>query len=122
MMRLGNVLLMGAFLMPLSLQAQKVEDGKEYLYFPSDQPPSPAEAEKVAPKAPFFSEPTTGNEVFEYVQELKHRLDKLEGAPGVITQKPDGTVVIESKGPIEIRTPSTITLDAKSVEMPKDNK
>lgn len=109
-------------MLPLSLQAQKVEDGKEFIYIPSDQPPPPAEAEKVAPKAPFFNEPTTGNEVFEYLQELKKRVDKLEGAPGVITQKPDGTVVIESKGPIEIRTPSTIKLEAKSVEMPKESK
>ena len=44
---------------------------------PTDVPP-PSSAEKVMPNHPFFSEPTTGNEVMEYVIELQERVEKLE--------------------------------------------
>jgi len=44
---------------------------------PTDLPPPPS-AEKVMPNHPFFSEPTTGNEVMEYVVELQERIEKLE--------------------------------------------
>jgi hypothetical protein len=47
------------------------------LYIQSDRLP-PASAEKVVPLHPFFSEPTTGNEVFESVVEQQHQIEKLE--------------------------------------------
>ena len=49
----------------------------EDLYIQSDRLP-PASAEKVVPMHPFFSEPTTGNEVFESVVEQQHQIEKLE--------------------------------------------
>ncbi len=113
-------LILGGLLSVCTLQAhaQQSPSGTEIISIPSDALPPPS-AEEVVPKTPFFTEPTTGNEVFEAVQELKSRVDKLEGASGVINQKADGTLVIEAQGPIEIRSPSTIKLDAKSIEMPK---
>lgn len=120
MKKLAILSLSGAFLFsPLVSEAQEASDGKEIIFIPSDQLPPPS-AEEVVPKTPFFTESTTGNEVFEAVEDLRRRVEKLEGAGSqAITQKPDGTLVIESQGPIEIRSPSTIKLEAKSIEMPK---
>lgn len=47
------------------------------LYIQTDKLP-PASAEEVVPMHPFFSEPTTGNEVFESVVEQQHQIEKLE--------------------------------------------
>lgn len=83
----------------------------------------PASAEEIAPKHPFFSETSPASEVMEEVEELKERLQKIEEKMEntKISTKPDGTMVIESEGPIEIVTPQTIKLIAKSVEMPKQS-
>ena len=53
--------------------AQKTQD----FYIPTDLPPPPS-AEKIVPKHPFFSEPTTGNEVYESVEEQQRHIQKLE--------------------------------------------
>ena len=52
-------------------------DQTKIIDIPTDLPPPPS-AEEVAPNHPFFSEPTTGNEVMEYVTELEERVKKLE--------------------------------------------
>lgn len=55
----------------------KSPPGTETILIPSDMLPPPS-AEKVVPKTPFFTEPSTGNEVLEYVEALRHRVDALE--------------------------------------------
>lgn len=49
----------------------------ETIEIPTDMLPPPS-AEEVVPKHPFFSETTTGKEVFEYVLELEERVKVLE--------------------------------------------
>lgn len=77
---IGGVLL----LVPENGIAQSNTPKTETMDIQTDLPP-PASAEEVVPKHPFFSEPTTGNEVFEEVEalreevnELKKRVQKLE--------------------------------------------
>lgn len=93
----------------------------ETIYIPTDLPP-PASTENLS--QPFFDS-TTGYEVNEEVEDLKARVEKLEkiltsqaGDKNVKTQ-PGGTLVIESKGDIEIVSPGVVKFKAKSVEMPK---
>lgn len=49
----------------------------EDIYIATDLP-APSSAEEVVPMHPFFTEPSTGNEVFEEVEALKRRVEKLE--------------------------------------------
>ncbi|MBS0272716.1 MAG: hypothetical protein JSR85_08775 [Proteobacteria bacterium] len=113
---IGGVL----FLFPENGVAQTSAPKTETMDIQTDLPP-PASAEEVVPKHPFFSEPTTGNEVFEEVEELKDRVKKLEEKVegGKMAEKSNGDLVIESKGNIEINTPGIVKFNAKSVELPK---
>lgn len=94
------------------------------IYIPTDLPLTPS-AEEVAPTDPFFAAPSTGYEVNEELEALKARVDKLEkmlASPAVdknVKAQPSGTLVIESKGDIEIVSPGVVKIKAKSVEMPK---
>ncbi len=58
----------------------------ETMYIETDQLP-PASAEEVVPKHPFFSEPTTGNEVMEKVMELEERIEELEKQVSQLAEK-----------------------------------
>lgn len=99
--------------------SSKATPGTEIIDIQTDSLP-PASAEEIVPRHPFFSEPTTGNEVFEEVEELKERVRTLEEnmVGSHIQTKPDGTLVIDSDGPIIIRSRENIKIIAKSVEMP----
>ncbi|HUX78124.1 MAG TPA: hypothetical protein VMW10_00015 [Alphaproteobacteria bacterium] len=90
----------------------------ETIYIPTGKPP-PATTENFS--QPFFAS-TTGYEVNEEVEELKSRVEKLEkmlASQAAVKVQPGGTLLIESKGDIEISTPGTVKFNAKSVEMPK---
>ena len=59
------------------LSLAKAEDKTEDIFIPTDNEP-PASAEELVPKHPFFAEPTSGNEVFESVEEQRLHIQKLD--------------------------------------------
>jgi len=90
----------------------------ETVYIPTDLPP-PTSTENFS--QPFFDS-TTGYEVNEEVEELKAKVEKLEkkiASQAAVKVEPDGTLVIESKGDIEIVSPGVVKFKVKSVELPK---
>ena len=109
------------FFMPENGRAQSKAPKTETMYIQTDMSPSPS-GEKEDPTHPFFAETTSPQEeLLEMIDALKDRVAKLEAvlAATHVTAGPNGVLVIESKGDIEINTPGTVKIKAKSVEMPK---
>lgn len=109
------------FLVAENGKAQSSAPKTETMYIQTDKLPS-SSAEKADPTHPFFAANTSPQEeLLEMIEGLKKRVEQLEtalAATNVIAQ-PNGILVIEAKGDIEINTPGTVKFKAKSVEMPK---
>ncbi|MBY0293648.1 MAG: hypothetical protein K2W92_10235 [Alphaproteobacteria bacterium] len=94
---LGVLLLLDTMAAQAAAESQKTkaEPPKTVIIdIPSDLPPSLSD-EAIVPLHPFFDE-TTGNEVFEEVEELKARVDKLQARVEKLENK---TPALEKKAP-----------------------